>query len=178
VLSSIDRRTAIGKRNYAVIIVQVTYGLRGTEVVQLKLDDINWRKNAIYIRSRKSGNSCVYPLSISVGEAILSYLRHSRPRNSHRHVFLSHLAPHAPIGSAAIQQILKKALRQTGLDANRVGAHTLRYSCAQHLFEKGFSIKTIGDYLGHRSLSSTQRYVKIDITHLREVAMNDGENLL
>jgi len=177
-LSIIDKRTTMGKRDYAIILLLSTYGLRGIEVSNLRLDDIDWRTSRIYIRNRKAGNSSVYPLAKSAGEALLSYLRCGRPKKSYRQVFLSLLAPHKPISSAAIRQILKNYLNRAGIKTDRVGAHTLRYSCAQHLFEQGFSIKTIGDYLGHRSLSSTQSYIKIDITHLREVAINNGEALL
>jgi len=178
VLNAIDRRTTTGKRDYAIIILLSTYGLRSIEVTHLKLDDVNWRTNTIYIRNRKSGNNSAYPLSASVGEAIFSYLKHSRPKKSNRQIFLSHLAPHKSISSAAIRKLLKKYLVLAAINTDIAGAHILRYSCGQHLFEKGFSIKMIGDYLGHRSLSSTQRYVKIDIVHLREVAINSGEALL
>jgi site-specific recombinase XerD len=78
----------------------------------------------------------------------------------------------------AVRHVVKKYLRATGRDVRGVGAHTLRYSCAQRLFENDFSIKLIGDYLGHRDLGTTQRYIKIDFKNLRSVAINDGEAIL
>ena len=74
--------------------------------------------------------------------------------------------------------MLRKHIQLAGLEGKPFGTHTLRYSCAQHLLEGDFPLKTIGDYLGHRRLGSTQGYLKIDIPHLREVALNSGEELL
>jgi site-specific recombinase XerD len=88
------------------------------------------------------------------------------------------MAPFRPITTIVVREVVQKHLRLAGLDTEGRGAHVFRYSCAQRLFEEEFSIKVIGDYLGHRSLDTTQRYMKIDIKHLREVALNDGEDLL
>jgi integrase/recombinase XerD len=178
VLSSIDRRTSIGKRDYAMILLLSTYGLRAGEVVQLKLDDIEWRTDVIHIRGRKAGNNSVYPLTAPVGGSILSYLKRARPPNRHRQIFLSHNAPHDPISRSALTDAVKKYFKRAGLAADRGASHTFRYSCAQRLFEAEFPIKVIADYLGHRDLRSTQRYMKIDLQHLREVAVNSSEDVL
>jgi site-specific recombinase XerD len=143
------------------------------------LEDIDWRSQKIYIRGRKAGNHSVYPLTPSVANAIVTYLKESRhPNSKHRKLFLNHVAPFRPITTVVVRQVVQKYLRLTGLDPEGRGAHVLRHSCAQRLLEEEFSIKVIGDYLGHRSLDTTQRYIKIDIKHLREVALNDGEDLL
>lgn len=177
-ISAVDRKTAIGKRNYAVLQLLATYGLRGIEVVRLSLDDVNWESGSLHICGRKNGRSSVYPMAASVAEALASYLKEGRPESGYREVFLTHTAPFRPVQTVAIRHIVKKYLRQSGLDTRGAGAHTLRYSCAQRLFEEEFSIKVIGDYLGHRELETTRRYVKIDVNNLREVALNDGEELL
>jgi len=177
-LSSIDRRTSIGKRDYAMFLLLSTYGLRGGEVARLKLDDIEWRTDVIHVRGRKAGNHTQYPLTASVGESILSYLKKARPPNHHRQIFLSHKAPHNPLTRSALTTVAKKYLSRAGLATDRRSSHTFRYSCAQRLFEDEFPIKVIADYLGHRSLRSTQRYVQIDLKHLREVAMNSSEDML
>jgi site-specific recombinase XerD len=178
-LSSVDRNTAIGKRDFAILLILSNYGLRGIEIARLRLDDIEWRSQKIYIRRRKADNNSVYPLTPSVANAIVAYLKESRRNNSvHRQLFLNHMAPFRPITTIVVRDVVQKHLRLAGLDTEGRGAHALRYSCAQRLFEEEFSIKVIGDYLGHRSLDTTQRYMKIDIKHLREVALNDGEDLL
>lgn len=178
ILSSVDRETAVGRRDRAILMLLSTYGLRGIEVARLCLEDINWRTDTIYIRMRKAGNHSTYPLTSSVGDAILTYIEKDRPGTRHRQLFLSCRAPYGPIQTTAVRHIVKKHLRLAGLASKGAGAHTFRYSCAQRLFEEDFSIKVIGDYLGHRDLGTTQRYVKIDVTHLRQVAINSGEKLL
>jgi site-specific recombinase XerD len=178
VLSSVDRKTPMGRRDYAMLLFLSTYGLRGVEVVRLRLEDIDWRNERLYIRSRKAGNSTVYPLASSVGEALLSYMESGRPETAHRELFLSSTAPFGPFGrTSALGHIVKKYLALSKVTVERPGTHTFRYSCAQRLFEDGFPIKTIGDYLGHRSADSTQRYTMIAISALRDVALGDGEDL-
>ena len=177
-LSAVDQSTTIGKRDYAILIMLSTYGLRGLEIVRLRLDDIDWRSEKIHIRRRKAGNNSIYPLAPTVAKAIISYLKNSRHKSKHRELFISHRAPHRPVQTVAIRHIVQKYLRIAGIDTHLRGAHILRHSCAQRLFENDFSTKVIGDYLGHRNLETTQRYIKIDIKHLRQVALNDGEDIL
>jgi site-specific recombinase XerD len=178
VLSAVDRHSACGKRDYAALLLLATYGLRGIEVARLRLDDIEWRAEQLHIRSRKGGNHSVYPLTSATAEALVAYLKHARPKSTHREVFLTHHAPFRPVQTVTLRHVVKKHLRRAGIKTKGAGAHTFRYSCAQRLFENDFSIKVIGDYLGHRHLGTTQRYMKIDLKHLREVAINDGEGLL
>jgi len=179
ILASIDRSNAIGKRDYSMLLMLTTYGLRSAEVVHLRLEDIDWRTNRLYIRKRKPGNSTVYPLGVSVGNAIVDYLRNGRPDSGYRSVFLSYNPPYKPFKSSNIVQVIaKKYMLRAGFEIVGIGAHIFRYSCAQRLFEDNFELKIIGDYLGHRDLDTTRRYMKIDIRNLREVALNCGEDLL
>lgn len=179
-LAVIDRRTVVGRRDYAMLLLLATYGLRGGEVVRLRLDDLNWRKGTLHISRRKAGNETTYPLSVPVGEAILKYLRDGRPSSApYREVFLSSFPPFFPFHDASV--LSGKAqwcLARAGIKVNHPGSHTFRYSCAQRLFEEGVPLKTIGDYLGHRHPDSTQRYTKMALDQLREVALSDGEDLL
>jgi integrase/recombinase XerD len=177
-LETVDRTTAIGRRNYAMLLLLSTYGLRGVEAVQVRLDDVEWRAGKIHVRARKGGRHSVYPLTPTVANALIAYLKDGRPGSSHREIFLTQYAPFRPMQTVAVRHVLKKYLKAAGCDAQGVGAHTLRYSCAQRLFESDFSIKVIGDYLGHRHLGTTQRYIKIDLKNLRSVAINDGEVML
>ena len=177
-LSAVDQNSIIGKRDYAILMLLSTYGLRGIEVTQLRLEDIDWRSKKIHFRGRKAGNNSTYPLTNTVAESIISYLKNSRHKSKYREVFISHRAPYKPIQTVAIRHIVQKYLKIAGIDTHLRGAHTFRYSCAQRLFENDFSTKVIGDYLGHRNPETTQRYIKIDIKHLRQVAINDGEEML
>lgn len=117
-------------------------------------------------------------LSSIVGEAILDYLKHGRPQTKHRHVFLRSIAPVVPISHAAISSRAGHYLRKAGVQVPRPGSHTLRHTCVQRLVEADFTLKTIGDYVGHRSPSSTQIYSKVAIEALRQVAIGDGEEIL
>jgi len=179
VLAAIDRHTPVGQRDYAMVLLLATYGLRAIEVIQLYLDDINWRDQSLQIRRRKAGNRTTYPLSVPVGEAIVAYLRHVRPASPHREVFLKMAAPFTPLGSSlALTRQVQRYLARAGVRVARPGAHCFRYSCAQRLFEQDVPLKSIGDFLGHRSPATTQRYTQIDLERLREVAVGGGEDLL
>jgi len=178
VLRCVNRDAGIGRRNYAMLLLLSTYGLRGIEIVRMKLEDLDWRDEKLHLRNRKGRHDSIYPLTSSVVEALVDYLKNGRPATTRREIFLTDVAPFRPVQTVAVRHVLKKYLRVAGLDTRGAGAHTLRYSCAQRLFDEDFSIKVIGDYLGHRNLDTTLRYVKIDIKGLREVAMNSGEEML
>jgi integrase/recombinase XerD len=178
VLCGVDRRSPCGKRDYAMLLLLATYGLRGCEVAALTLDDIDWRNDRLKIRERKAGNSTAYPLSSVVGAAIVDYLKNARPGSTYRQVFLRALAPFVPISSAAVSCRAIYYIRKAGIAVPRPGAHTLRHSCVQRLVNANFSLKHIGDYVGHRNAASTQIYGKVAIEVLREVAQGDGEEVL
>lgn len=178
VLAVVDRRTPGGKRDYAILLLLATYGLRACEVAALTLDDIDWRNDRLKIRERKAGNSTAYPLSAAVGAALVDYLKNGRPVSQERQLFLRVLAPRASISSAAVTARAAHYLRKAKITVPRPGAHTLRHSCVQRLVDAQFSLKCIGDYIGHRNASSTQIYGKVNIEALREVALGDGEEIL
>jgi integrase/recombinase XerD len=178
-LAVIDRDTPVGRRDYAMLLLLTVYGLRGIEVTQLRLDDIDWRNRKLHIRRRKVGNNTTYPLATSVDEAIVGYLQNGRPTRAHREVFLSAYAPFRPLGCVTTLACrIVHYLDRAGIKVPRPGTHIFRYSCAQRLFEEGMPLKVIGDYLGHTQAHSTQRYTKIAIDQLREVALGDAEELL
>ncbi len=178
VLAGVDRRSGSGKRDYAMLLLLATYGLRACEVAALTLDDLDWRNERLKIRERKGGNTTTYPLSAVVGAAIIAYLENARPTTTHREIFMRTAAPLAPIGSAAVVSRAAHFIRRAGISVPRPGSHVLRHSCVQRLLNAHFSLKHIGDYVGHRIASSTQIYGKIALEQLREVALGDGEDVL
>ncbi|HXZ76328.1 MAG TPA: site-specific integrase [Streptosporangiaceae bacterium] len=178
VLAAVDRRTPCGKRDYAILLLLATYGLRGREVAALTLDDIDWKRERLAIPERKAGHSTTFPLSAAVGEALADYLRRGRPASPDRHVFFRAVAPRRPIGAAAISVCARRYLLEAGIDVPRPGSHTLRHSTVQRLVDTGFSLKTIGDFVGHRSAASTEIYAKVAVESLRQVALGDGEEVL
>ena len=178
VLASVDRRTAAGRRDYAILLLLVTYGLRGREAAALTLDDIDWKRERLAVPERKAGHSTAFPLSAVVGEALVDYLRHGRPQTADRHVFFRAAAPRQPIGAAAVSALARSYLLKAGVDVPRPGSHTLRHSAVQRLVDADFPLKTIGDFIGHRSARSTEVYSKVAVEALRQVALGDGEEVL
>jgi len=178
VLAVVDRRTPVGKRDYAILLLLVTYGLRAREVAALTLDDLDWRNSRLRVPERKEGHSTAYPLSPIVGEAFVDYLKNGRPKTQDRHCFFRGIAPRLPIGHAAVSTRAGHYLRKAGIQVPRPGSHTLRHTCVQKLIDADFDLKTIGDYVGHRSPASTQIYSKVAIEALRQVALGDGEEAL
>jgi site-specific recombinase XerD len=176
-LEAVERRTIRGRRDYAILFLLVTYGLRAHEVAKLTLDDVDWKRERLQVLARKAGHATAYPLAGVVAEAIIDYLKHGRPKTEDRHLFFRIYAPQAPISAAAVSSSVALYLHKAGIQVRRPGSHTLRHTCVQRLIDAEFPLKTIGDYVGHRSPESTRIYSKVAIASLREVAMGDGEEL-
>jgi len=174
-LLSVDRSTAIGKRDYVVMLLAARYGMRPGDIRQLRLDHIQWRRRQIALQQSKTGRLLLLPLLPEVSDALIDYLRHGRPKTEFRNVFVRHLAPHEPFyPNNNLPTIFQAALQRAGLAdrRGRKGLYLLRHTLATRMLSAGSSIKTIGDVLGHASLSSTLIYTKVDLSHLNSVAMS------
>jgi integrase/recombinase XerD len=171
-LKSIDRSTPMGKRDYAVLLLITTYGLRASEIVALKLDDIDWRTNVLKIFQRKTETPLILPLTNAVGNSILDYLRKGRPSVSYREIFVKHRAPNGVLMRTVIRGIFQHWSRRSGLSIPFQGAHCLRHSYAIHLLRQGTRLKTIGDILGHRTFESTCVYLRLNVEDLRTVPLS------
>jgi site-specific recombinase XerD len=176
-LDQVDRRTIVRRRDYAMLLLMVTYGLRAREVAALTLDDIDWKRDRLHVRERKADHTTAYPFAPAIGEAIIDYLKNGRPEVPSRVLFWRHLAPRSALTHAAVSSVASKYLHKAGIPVRRPGSHSLRHACVQRLVDSGFPLKTIGDYVGHRSASSTMIYAKVQVDELREVALGDGEEL-
>ena len=170
-LRAIDRGTALGRRDYAIFLLIATYGLRASEVVDLRLDDIEWRTSRLHVPRRKVATPLLLPLVDAVGDALVDYLRRGRPSLPYRAVFLRARAPTGTLKPTAVTEAFQAWSRRSGLDIPYQGAHCLRHSYAIHLLRLGTPLKTIGDLLGHRSAESTCVYLRMAIDDLREVAL-------
>ena len=178
VLACVDRSSTRGKRDYAALLLLATYGLRSREIAALTLDHIDWKRERLSVPGRKGGHSTAFPLSSSVGEALVDYLQHGRPQSAERHVFFMAFAPVRPISHTAVSKLATKYLLKAGIQVPRPGSHTLRHSCVQRLVDADVSLKTIGDFVGHRSPKTTEIYTKVAVESLREIALGDGEEVL
>ena len=170
-LRSIDRRQAIGKRDYAMFSLMVSYGLRACDVVALLLEDILWRAGCIRIRQTKTGNFIELPLTDPVGSAICDYLTKVPRYTGHRQVFLRFRAPGGLLKSTAVIEAFQAWSAKSGLDIPFKGVHCIRHSYAIHLLRQGVPLKSIGDLLGHRSPESTAVYLRLATEDLRTVAL-------
>ncbi len=177
-LAAIDRKSKLGKRDYAMLLLLVTYGLRAREVAAMTLDDFDWRRERLQVPMRKGGHNHVYPLTADAGLAVIEYLRKARPAAADRRAFRGVLAPFAPVEHHTVSDRAALHLRRAGINVRRAGSHTLRHSCVQRLVDAGFDLKAIGDFVGHRQPHTTQIYSKVSVEKLREVALARGEGAL
>lgn len=166
-----DRASDI--RDHAILLLLALYGLRRGEVAALRLDDLDWEGESIYVWRPKQRRMQRYPLLPVLGAAILRYLREVRPQCEHRALFLALGAPLRPLSAASITAVAHARLSALEVSVSPRGSHCLRHACARHLLACGFSLKQIGDHLGHRSANATLNYTKVDLTGLREVAEFD-----
>ena len=165
-------------RRRAALLLFATYGFRVGEVARLTLDDLDWEHGIIRVRRSKRHDVQMYPLTKEVGGALLRYITHVRPRGPWRAIFLTSLAPCRPISCAGLWGVASPALLATGIRTRHHGPHALRHACATRLLSEGWSLKDIGDHLGHRSADATTIYAKVDLPGLREVARFDLGGLL
>lgn len=167
-LKACDRRTAAGRRDYAVILLLMRLGLRAREVAGLRLEDIDWRVGAVTIHG-KAGRLDQLPLPVEVGEAVAAYLRHARPPDtSLREVFVRSIAPRAGLTREAIGCLVRRASIRAGL--NPLGPHRLRHGLACDMVAAGVSLGQIGQVLRHADATSTSIYARVDVDQLRSVA--------
>jgi site-specific recombinase XerD len=170
-LSHCDRHTALGRRNWAILLLLARLGMRAGEVVGLALEDLDWQAAELRIRAH-GGNSDRLPIPQDVGAALADYLRHARPACSSRRVFVRMRAPHRGFASSvAICCIVRRALERAGLNPAHKGAHLLRHSVATHMLRQGASLAEIGELLRHRSPQTTMIYAKVDLDALRPLAL-------
>lgn len=170
-LAAIDRTTPMGRRDYAMLLLIATYGLRTSEVAALRLDNIEWRAGRLRVPCPKTRTPIVLPLTEEVGVAVLDYLRHARPSLPCREVFLRVRAPAGPLASTAVTEAFQAWTRRSALAIRYQGPHCLRHSLAVHLLRQGTSLKAIGDLLGHRSAESTCVYLRLHVEDLRDAAL-------
>jgi site-specific recombinase XerD len=172
-LAKTNGHDSASTRDHAIILLLSVYGLRSGEVRRLRLDDIDWPNDRVHFVRSKSRRDETAPLEPRVGNAIARYLRDGRPETDSRTVFLTLRAPHRPLSSGGLYDIVRRHLPKEGWPNKGRGPHGLRHACARHLVESGRSFKEVGDHLGHRNPDSTRVYAKVDLTSLRKVAFDD-----
>ncbi len=165
-----QNRTPVGIRNYAIILLLAHYGLRAGEVVRLRLEDIDWHHDCFRVRQSKIGTEAVFPLLPPVGNALLDYLQHGRPKTTARQVFVRALAPHQPLSS--IYNIVARLLTKANITSEgRRGPHTFRHARAVSLLRDAVPLTAVSAILGHRTSAHTRVYLKLATEDLRDVGL-------
>jgi len=138
--------------------------------VRLKLSDFDWMNEILTIKRAKSGRVQQFPIQFEVGEKIIRYLKHARPRCACRNLFVSLKPPYRPVDPTALWVVVASRMKRLEIKSRNFGAHSLRHACATQLLHEGSSLPDIAEFLGHRDLKSVSVYAKHDIHALKEVA--------
>lgn len=175
-LSTINRRTAIGKRDYAMILLAALLGMRAGDICALKFREIDWHKRVITYTQQKSGKANTLPLLPPIGEAIIDYLKNGRLDSDCDNVFIRHIHPYGAIASSStLSESIKRYMRHAGLTVRaRKVAHSMRHTVASTLLRDGVPLMTISNILGHDTPKTTIAYTKIDLPALRKCALSYG----
>lgn len=170
-IDSVRSDDAVGRRNYAMLLLIARLGLRAPELVAIRLEDVDWRAGEILIRGKGKLHDRM-PLPVDVGEAIVDYIQNGRAGSS-RALFVCSKAPYRSfLNAQIINALLRRAFKRTGLrpPQSYVGSHVLRHSLATDLLHKGASLEEVGDVLRHRSRMATTIYAQYDVEALRSIA--------
>lgn len=167
-LAGCNRRTAAGRRDFAILLLLARLGLRRCEVARLELEDIDWRAGELIVRGKGQRHERM-PLPVDVGEALADYLQRGRPTNAQgRSVFIRVAAPLAALSPGAVSHVVERAGRRAGVEG--VCAHRLRHTVATEALRRGAPLAEIGELLRHRHLATTAIYAKVDRERLRTIA--------
>lgn len=171
VLAACDPETAVGARDRAIVLLLARLALRASDIVHLRLDDIDWKQGWIRVCGKGRRENRL-PLPQEVGEAIVAYVTQARPSVDTNTLFVRSRAPLRGFGShTAISVIVARAMHRAGVACPvRGAAHVLRHSAATTMLRQGASLQDIAVVLRHRSIETTSIYAKVDVLALREIA--------
>lgn len=173
ILDAIDFGNPCGKRNYAIVLLLARCGLRAGDIADLRFSDIDWETQTISRIQQKTGNVLGLPLFNDVGEAIIDYLKNSRPESNSDHVFIQHKPPFTHFGGSAVGSMVNHLIWKAGLKTGKrkCGSHALRHSLASRLLENDVPLPVISEILGHTNTKTTMEYLRIDVERLRACAL-------
>jgi integrase len=182
ILSCIDTSTAEGKYAYFVVTITAFLGIRAGDLVNLKFCDIDWENGCINIVQRKTGAPLSLPLVDEIRFALLDYIKNARPGcNEKEYVLVSPYAPHARyLHTGSVHKTVSKCIKRSGIDIDgrHHGPHALRHSLATNLMSKNVPLSAIANILGHASTRTTEIYLTVDETHLKELSLEVPNGIL
>lgn len=174
---SVERSSAIGKRDYAIILLASRLGLRSSDIRNLQFSELDWDNSTINLIQYKTRRDLTLPLLADVGDAIIDYIRYGRPKSTLKTIFLTASAPYRKISAPGMSGIVAKHIYESGIEfkGKHKGVHTLRHSLATTMMNNGVRMPVISEVLGHAETQSTMHYLNIDVSHLLECSLRVPE---
>lgn len=172
--SSVDRKYATGKRDYAMILLATRLGLRSSDIRFLQFSNIDWDKNLIVLIQFKTKNKIELPLLTDVGEAIVDYIKNGRAKSDSKYIFLRSKSPYLPMTEGGLHVLISKYFQKANIDDSKrkLGPHSLRHSLATNLLNNGTALPIIADTLGHQSSETTMLYLHISVPTLLKCTLD------
>ncbi len=174
-LDGVDRGNPKGKRDYAILLLASRLGMRAGDICNLSFNNVKWEYNEIELIQGKTQEKILLPLLPEVGSAIIDYLKYGRPITNGTTIFVRHTCPITPLAPPTLHSIVSKYMQLAEIsipDGKKHGPHALRHSLASALLEENIPLTTISEILGHTNTETTSIYLKIDVTHLRQCALD------
>lgn len=171
--ASIDRTSAVGKRDYAIVLLGSRMGLRRSDICNMEFANIDWDRNEINIIQYKTGKPLTLPLTRDVGEALVDYIVNGRPKSPSPKVFLTLSVPYRPIKAEAVTTIVSNGMTAAGIDlrGRHHGSHSLRHSLASQMLRDKTPLHVISSVLGHTTTEATAAYLAVDMGMLLRCSM-------
>jgi len=180
-LASIDRDSAKGKRDFAILLMITHLGLRVSDIRNMKLSSLNWNRKIITLSVQKTRQALELPLLDDIGWAIIDYLKNGRPKTVCDRLFVRHRAPFDSFGeNASFYNELHRYMQVAGITPPtcvHCGLHSLRSTLARNMLEAQTPLPVIAEVLGHANINTTSIYLKIDLEGLRKCALDPEEVL-
>ncbi|UOF90994.1 tyrosine-type recombinase/integrase [Fodinisporobacter ferrooxydans] len=174
ILRVVDCSTAIGKRDYAILLIAISLGMRAGDICHLQISDIHWERDEISFLQQKTGNHQILPMTEGIRYALADYLKNGRPDTSCNSLFIKMRAPYEAFSaSSALYRILNSYMGKTSIytEGKRHGMHAMRHSLSSRLLENGTSLPVVTSILGHSSTKVTNRYLWMNTEQLRKVSL-------
>lgn len=170
---AVNRSSAVGKRDYAILLLTTRLGLRASDVAGLQFKNLDWESNIIRLSQYKTKQDIELPLLTDVGEAIIDYLKSGRPNTSSQQVFLSACAPYRPVNRLIINGAIGRIITSSNVCVRnrRFGPHAMRHTLASQLLYNGTPLPVISETLGHTNTQTTMEYLRIDFKGLMSCSL-------
>ncbi len=175
ILAAVDRANAVGKRDYAILLFAIRYGMRTGDIRRLTLQSFDWNGGTFSYVQSKTGDNVINPLLSDVATAVIDYLKNGRPETTCKDLFIRHMAPFEGFGqNTSLQHIVTKYMNRAGfsdLHNRKHGLHSMRHSIAGNLLDQGVPLPTVSEVLGHVNSQNTMIYTKISLNQLSSCAL-------